>query len=93
MTVPNTEPDDKGGNDGDATPKQETRAQETPEQDSAQSSPRADSGPTREEFDALGTIVTGLVTAVEALAPVKPDSTPLDKGPWLYRGGKKASAE
>lgn len=93
MTVPNPESDDKGGNDDNQTAKPETRPEENSEQGPPESAPRADSGPTREEFDALGTVVSGLVATVEALVPSKPDSTPLDKGPWLYRGKKVSAAE
>ena len=50
-------------------------------------------GPTRSEFDGLSSAVQSLTESVsklvENMTPNKPDSTPLDKGPWTSWGSKQ----
>lgn len=55
--------------------------------------PPSSDGPTRSEFDGLSSAVQSLTESVsklvENMTPNKPDSTPLDKGPWTSWGSKQ----
>lgn len=50
-------------------------------------------GPSRSEFDGLSSAVQSLTESVSKLVdnmtPNKPDSTPLDRGPWTSWGSKQ----